>query len=105
MPPRTTGVQGSERISASGRSLDRDRDRGELRRIVAALVGTDRMSALADGDSLLGAGVIDSLVMIELLAKLETTHGIVVADDEMTPENFDSIDAIDSFLSRKREGA
>lgn len=77
----------------------------DLRRFLASLAGSERMAQLSDGDSLLGAGAIDSLVMVELLAFLERSYAVVIAEDELTPENFDSLDAIVWFVSRKVKGA
>ena len=55
-----------------------------------------------DGDSLLMAGLIDSLKMEELIAFLEKEFGIEIDEDEMLPDNFDSIEAIVSFLEEKQ---
>lgn len=53
--------------------------------------------------SLLDAGIIDSTGVLELVSFLETTFGIQVQDDEMLPENLDSIRAITRYVSRKLE--
>ena len=55
-----------------------------------------------DGDSLLEAGVIDSVGMVDLISFLETTYGVSVDEDDMTPENFDSINAIVAYVEQKR---
>ena len=39
--------------------------------------------------------------MLELIAHLEKTWSIKVADIEMIPANFESIDAIGAFVARK----
>ena len=39
--------------------------------------------------------------MLELIAHLEETYAIKVADAEMVPANFDSIDAIGDYVARK----
>ena len=62
---------------------------------------TEDESALADGDSLIRGGTVDSTGMLELIAHLEETWSIKVADAEMVPANFDSIDAIGDYVSRK----
>ena len=58
--------------------------------------------ALADGDSFLEHHVLDSTGFLELIAHLEETYTIKVGDDEMVPENLDSIDALVAYLARKR---
>ena len=61
----------------------------------------DDGDAIAHDASLLDAGIIDSTGVLELVCFLETTFGIEVHDDEMLPENLDSIRAISSYVSRK----
>lgn len=59
-------------------------------------------AALADGDSFLEHHVLDSTGFLELIAHLEETYAIRVADDEMVPENLDSLDSAAAFVARKR---
>lgn len=59
------------------------------------------ISDLADSDSLLESGVMDSTGILELVAFLETEFSIQMADAEIVPENLDSIAAIAKFLERK----
>lgn len=62
---------------------------------------TEDESALSDSESLIRNGTIDSTGMLELIAHLEKTWSIKVADIEMIPANFESIDAIGAFVTRK----
>jgi acyl carrier protein len=62
---------------------------------------TEDESALSDSESLIRNGTIDSTGMLELIAHLEKTWSIKVADIEMIPANFESIDAIGAFVARK----
>ena len=64
------------------------------------LMGSDG-SDLADDQSFLEHHIIDSTGFIELVTHLETTYSIQVKDDEMIPENLDSLAAIERFLTRK----
>jgi len=52
-------------------------------------------------DSLLDKGIIDSTGVLEIVTFLENTFGIQVEDEEIIPSNFDSINNINSYLSRK----
>jgi acyl carrier protein len=61
----------------------------------------DDGDAITHDASLLEAGIIDSTGVLELVCFLETTFGIEVQDDEMLPENLDSIRAISTYVSRK----
>ncbi len=65
------------------------------------LFSTDE-AALKDDVSLMQAGVIDSTGVLELIMFLEEQFGVKVADEEMTPENLDSVDRIVTFVGRKR---
>ncbi len=52
--------------------------------------------------SLLKRGVIDSTGVLELVAFLEERYGISVADDELVPDNLDSIMKISGFIAQKK---
>jgi acyl carrier protein len=56
-----------------------------------------------DDASFMENGIIDSLGIIELVAFVESTFGIQVADDELIPENFDSVSRMNAYLRRKCE--
>jgi len=62
---------------------------------------TDRDEALGNDDSLLQKGIVDSTGMMELIYFLEEQFGIRILDEEMVPENLDSVNNIVRFLSRK----
>lgn len=57
--------------------------------------------SLRDDASLLDAGIIDSTGVLEVVAYVESTFGIKVADSELLPENFESISRISSYVGRK----
>jgi acyl carrier protein len=56
---------------------------------------------LADSDSLLQLQVVDSTGFLELVSFLEAEFKLKVADDEMVPENLESLDNIEQFVRRK----
>jgi acyl carrier protein len=62
---------------------------------------SDDESVLRDNDSMIRKGIVDSTGILELITHLEETFAISVAEDEMVPANFESIDAITAFMSRK----
>jgi acyl carrier protein len=57
--------------------------------------------AFADSDSFMDRRIIDSTGFLELVMFLEETWGVDVADDEMVPENLDSLDHLQSYLTSK----
>jgi len=60
---------------------------------------------LASSDSLLERGIIDSTGVLELVGFLEQKYGITIQDEELVPENLDSIERLVCFVGRKVEKA
>jgi acyl carrier protein len=57
-----------------------------------------------DDDPLLGAGVIDSIGVIELVEFLQSAFQVKVADDEIVEQNLGTLNAIGRFVSGKFPG-
>ncbi len=70
--------------------------------ILSSFLFSDDESKLKNNDSLLEQGIMDSTGVLELVAFLESQFGIKVADDELLPENLDSVDQIAAFIARKQ---
>ncbi len=60
---------------------------------------------LSDDTSFLEEGIIDSTGVLELVDFLEQTFSIKVDDEELIPENLDSIQNLVAYLSRKQQRA
>jgi len=60
------------------------------------------IESLSESDSLLEAGLIDSMGVLELVTFLESTFSIEVADEEVVPENIDTIGGVVAYVRRKR---
>ena len=73
--------------------------------ILDNLLFTDDSNSLANEDSFLNKGIIDSTGIMEVIIFLEEEFGITVDVEEMIPENLDSINNIVSFVDRKRRSA
>jgi len=58
-------------------------------------------NGLKDDTSLLTEGIMDSTGALELVSFLEETYGITVEDEELIPENLDSVDNLVGYLKRK----
>lgn len=56
---------------------------------------------LKNEDSLLENGIIDSVGVLEVISFLEEKYEIKIEDDDMIPDNLDSINNINEFLSKK----
>ena len=60
---------------------------------------------LDDDTSFLEAGIIDSTGVLELISFVEETYNIKVDDEEIIPENFDSLQNVSDYLEQKINGA
>ena len=63
------------------------------------LFGDD--SDLEDDTSFLDEGILDSTAALELVAFIEKEFSITIDDEEVVPENLDSIINIANFLKKK----
>ena len=75
--------------------------RQEIRSHIVEQFLFGQADGLTDDSSFLDKGILDSTGVLELVAHLESTYGIKVSDDELLPDNLDSIDAICAFIDRK----
>ncbi len=57
------------------------------------------VTQLSDDDSLMQNGVVDSLGIFRLVAFLENTFRLRISDEEITHDNFQSVDAIEQFVN------
>jgi acyl carrier protein len=73
----------------------------EIRQLLADKFFFGDAKPLHSDASLLEAGIIDSTGILELINHLEERYGIKVNDDELVPENFDTISNICAYLSKK----
>lgn len=56
---------------------------------------------LIPDDSLIESGIIDSTGILELVLFIEEKYSIEVDDEELIPENLDSINNLISYLKKK----
>ena len=78
---------------------------GDARAVLREFIGRNFLlgdeAALKDGDSLMGQGIVDSTGILEVVGFIEETFGFKIADEEILPENLDSIDSLSAFIGRK----
>jgi acyl carrier protein len=53
------------------------------------------------GTDLVGTGILDSLMLVELLAQLEETFGVSISTDDLELDNFRSIASIAGFVAQR----
>lgn len=56
---------------------------------------------LADDDSFLEKGIIDSTGVLELVAFLQERYGLQIEDRDLIPENLDSINNLSRFVGSR----
>jgi acyl carrier protein len=79
-----------------------DNYEGEVRAFIDEnFVLVTNADSLPGDASLTRSGVVDSVGIVELIHFLETRFGITIADDELVPENIDTIDNIVRYLRGK----
>ena len=63
-----------------------------------------KKNRISEQDSLLENGIVDSLGILELVQFLEREFGVAITDEELLPENFQTVQCVASFVKRKRDG-
>jgi len=81
---------------------------GSVREILLGFI-TDRFlpsagkDAFDDDDSFMENGIIDSTGVLELLEFIEEQFGFGIEDEEIIPDNLDSISKLTKFIHKKKE--
>ena len=75
----------------------------EIRKFIGENFILDGDNHLGKEDSLLEKGIIDSTGVLELVAFIEEKYGLRFLDEELLPENLDSIMNISNYILRKTE--
>lgn len=71
-------------------------------RALMFLKDTFFVDVIDDNASFLQSGIIDSSGVLELVQFIEDEIGVRLSDDELIPENLDSVAAVVAFATRKR---
>jgi acyl carrier protein len=72
--------------------------------ILETVLAGSRTSDIADDDSFMDKGIIDSTGILELVAFIQDEWKFEVRDEELVPDNFDSIAKLSGYISRKTGG-
>jgi acyl carrier protein len=73
--------------------------------IVERFLYGDDDGSLGDNVSFLEKGIIDSTGVLELVSFIEEKYGISVQDEELIPENLDTLNNISSYIAGKADAA
>jgi methoxymalonate biosynthesis acyl carrier protein len=70
--------------------------------VLEQLMAGSAVDAIDRDEDLLGTGVIDSHGLLQLVTFLRERYGVETSEEALTPENFQTIAAIDAFVQRER---
>jgi acyl carrier protein len=65
------------------------------------LLFSDNGFGYGDDASFLQEGIVDSVGVLELVLFVEETFGVEVNDQEIIPDNFDSVDKLANYIRSK----
>jgi len=68
--------------------------------VTSSLVKKREQLEIRDDDNIIMNGILDSLAIIKMINFLEDHYGFSIKDEDVLPENFESIEAISSFVDR-----
>ena len=61
-----------------------------------------QQASLPDEDSLFSSGIVDSLGVLDLVTFIEDEFGVIVADEDLLAENFETVAHMESFVQTKQ---
>jgi acyl carrier protein len=64
------------------------------------LLGDDRRTTVSDTTPLIENGLIDSMGLMQIVSFLEERTGVRVPDDDVTPDYFETVVAIEKMVER-----
>jgi acyl carrier protein len=77
----------------------------QVKRFIVENFYVSDADALTRDTSLVNGGYVDSTGMLEVLGFVETEFSIQVAEEELVPDNFETVGRIAAFIERKRRAA
>ncbi len=77
----------------------------ELRKFIVENFLFGQSTDFSDNESFLKTRIIDSTGVVELISWVEESYRIRVEDDEIVPDNLDSINKLCRFIERKTRRA
>jgi acyl carrier protein len=87
---------------AKRNSFKNNNVRGQLRSfIIERFLPFSQTASFEDADSFLDKGIIDSTGVLELLEFIEERFQIKVEDEDVIPDNLDSLDRLTDYIGRK----
>lgn len=69
--------------------------------IVDQIMMSNKGTRIDPESSLINSGIVDSLSLLRLINFIEEEFGIVVEDEEVVPDNFDTLNIMETFVTQK----
>ena len=79
-----------------------DRLQSEIREFILTQFPVAKKKKIKDDDVLLESGIIDSLGVMEIVNYIAERYELDIDDDDLVPENFNSVQAIAEFVNQKQ---
>ena len=71
--------------------------------IEKTLVGGDGRTTISDSTRLIEDGIVDSMGLMQIVDFLEERTGVRVPDDDVAPENFETVLTITELVERLKQ--
>lgn len=68
--------------------------------LIEKLGRAKKINHVADHDNLIANGMIDSMGILQLVSYIEARFAVKVRDEDIIPDNFESVDVISSYIER-----
>ncbi len=81
--------------------MDASAIKSRVRQFVTTTFYVPDPSQVTDEVSFLETGIVDSTGVLEILGFLQSEFGVTVEDDEILPENLDSVARVAAYIERK----
>jgi acyl carrier protein len=86
-------------VNIGGASVSGDAVAGKVRAYIEENLLLNSDDTFSNNWSLIESGILDSTGAMDLIAFLEHEFAIAFSDEDMVPENLDSVDQICSFIN------
>ena len=81
--------------------IDGGKMREQIKGFIMRSSGAARKRRIGDDEHLLESGILDSLGVLDLLSFIEREFSVSLVDDELVPENFQTVARLASFVEWK----
>jgi acyl carrier protein len=89
-------------MNKSNTTMEQKQINESLRQFILEHFPSARRRPLGELDPLLQSGIIDSLGVLDVVTFIEEEFKVTVDDQDLTPENFQSISQIAAFVETKK---